>query len=230
MKSFNQYILEKLKLSKASHKKIELVDLDLPSGNLWAAYNLGVDFNKYEKDLVPNWFGNYYAWGETETKDSYTWKTYIHCKGSENDLIKYCSERCNSTWNGEGEPDNKLELDDEDNVVIEELGYGYDIPNDADALELEKVPHEWVENYQDFEGLNGMLFKAKNGNELFFPSAGLMFEEDNIDLEKAGIWLKQCDEYSSDSGDILYMHNNDEAVVSTLWKLNGVPVRAIKRG
>ncbi len=40
------------------------VDLGLPSGTLWATYNVGA--------ISPEDHGNYYAWGETTTKDSYT--------------------------------------------------------------------------------------------------------------------------------------------------------------
>lgn len=44
------------------------VDLGLPSGILWAAYNVGAS--------SPEEYGGYYAWGETEEKSSYTWKNY----------------------------------------------------------------------------------------------------------------------------------------------------------
>ena len=41
------------------------VDLGLPSGTLWATCNVGAD--------TPEGYGNYYAWGETETKEVYNW-------------------------------------------------------------------------------------------------------------------------------------------------------------
>lgn len=50
----------------------EMVDLGLPSGLLWAKYNLGaVPDENYE-----SWYGNYYSWGETESKDIFSLKTY----------------------------------------------------------------------------------------------------------------------------------------------------------
>ena len=45
-----------------------MIDLGLPSGTKWACCN--VDATKPEE------YGGYYAWGETETKDSYEWETY----------------------------------------------------------------------------------------------------------------------------------------------------------
>jgi hypothetical protein len=38
------------------------VDLGLPSGILWAKYNLGVDIESLECN--EDWYGNYFAWGE----------------------------------------------------------------------------------------------------------------------------------------------------------------------
>lgn len=43
-------------------------DLGLPSGLLWAAYNVGASSSEE--------YGGYYAWGETEEKSSYTWENY----------------------------------------------------------------------------------------------------------------------------------------------------------
>lgn len=44
------------------------VDMGLPSGILWAKYNVGAS--------SPEEYGGYYAWGETEEKSSYTWENY----------------------------------------------------------------------------------------------------------------------------------------------------------
>lgn len=44
------------------------VDLDLPSGILWAKYNVGAS--------SPEEYGGYYAWGETEEKSSYNMSNY----------------------------------------------------------------------------------------------------------------------------------------------------------
>ena len=46
----------------------DYVDLGLPSGTLWADKNVGA---KTETE-----YGDYFAWGEIETKEEYIWKTY----------------------------------------------------------------------------------------------------------------------------------------------------------
>lgn len=50
------------------------IDLGLPSGILWAAYNVGAS--------SPEEYGGYYAWGKTEEKDEYTEGNY-----SESDYV-----------------------------------------------------------------------------------------------------------------------------------------------
>ena len=50
---------------------VEWVDLGLPSGLLWAKCNLGA--------TAPEEYGDYFAWGETSTKEVYNWSTYRYC-------------------------------------------------------------------------------------------------------------------------------------------------------
>lgn len=46
----------------------EYVDLGLPSGTLWATYNVGAT-SPYEK-------GDYFAWGEVEPREDFSWENY----------------------------------------------------------------------------------------------------------------------------------------------------------
>ena len=45
------------------------VDLGLTSGTKWATMNVGAK--------TPQDYGNYYAWGEVTTKETYKWNTYL---------------------------------------------------------------------------------------------------------------------------------------------------------
>ena len=51
-----------------------VVDLGLPSGNLWCKYNIGVNTNQLSS--LTNWVGTYFSWGEITGKDEYSWKEY----------------------------------------------------------------------------------------------------------------------------------------------------------
>ena len=48
--------------------------IDLGEAGKWACCNVGAS--------IPEEFGGYYAWGETEEKEYYDWSTYKHCDGS----------------------------------------------------------------------------------------------------------------------------------------------------
>ena len=134
------------------------VDLGLPSGTLWATCNVGAD--------IPEGYGSYFAWGETQTKDTYNWSTYQYCMGSENTLTKYCS---NATYGYNGFTDNLTVLQLGDDAATAQWGSGWRIP----------TKEEWEELYQNTSqtwttqnGVIGRLLRASNGNTLFLPAAG----------------------------------------------------------
>ena len=58
---------------------VEAVDLGLSVK--WANMNVGAT-----KD---SGFGSYFAWGETKTKNYYSWGTYSWSQGDSNFLLKY---------------------------------------------------------------------------------------------------------------------------------------------
>ena len=78
---------------KAPVPQIEFVDLGLSVK--WGRSLLGAT----NGDTAESWYGNYYAWGETETKANYSWSNYKHANGSENALTKYCTNSKNG-YNG----------------------------------------------------------------------------------------------------------------------------------
>lgn len=60
---------------------IGYVDLDLPSGTLWATTNVGA--------ANPLTYGEYYAWGETKPKDYYEESNYAYYKDGKYQTIGY---------------------------------------------------------------------------------------------------------------------------------------------
>ena len=134
----------------------EWVDLGLPSGTLWAKYNLGVNSKKLDK--AKDWYGDYYAFGELETKSDYNiddYKWYDKNKGKF-EMLKY-------NYMAE------LELDDD---IANQIDSKYKIPNKEQFKELlQYTSHQFVQNYNKIYGLNGVVFKSNNA-ELFLPAAG----------------------------------------------------------
>lgn len=199
------------------------VDLGLPSGTLWGKYNLGVDFKKYQMDLVPNWFGDYYAWGEIEPKENYTWETYKFNRGQNKvgmSLIKYC----NNTTYGFG--DKHTVLEDQDNVVKQKFSKDCDLPTYEQVTELcNNTSVDWTEDYQGIEGLSGNIVRSNiNGNEIFFPDTG-HYQGDSADLHDGPeLWTK--DFVPTDNQAIqMYLGTGIDAFAA--YRCLGMPVRPV---
>ncbi len=137
----------------------EFVDLGLSSGTLWATCNVGAN--------APEEYGDYFAWGETVSKDTtYTWKTtaWVYYEGSSLRFSKY------NTSEQYGEIDNKTELDPEDDAAYVNWGPEWRIPTAAQVSELisNQCTWEWVE----VNGVNCRKITGPNGNYIIMPAAG----------------------------------------------------------
>ena len=148
---------EELNFTTAGHT---YVDLGLPSGTLWATYNVGAE--------APEEYGNYFAWGETQPKDNCIWSTYMYCHGSSNTLTKYCNK---SNYGYNGFTDGLTTLQPQDDAATVNWGPNWRMP----------TKEEWQELYQNttntwttLNGVSGRLFTASNGNTLFLPAAGYL--------------------------------------------------------
>ena len=153
-------IAKQLELLKAaagiggSTDKVEYVDLGLPSGNLWAKCNLGAS--------APEAYGDYYAWGEVEPKQVYTYPNHKWYKEGAPSLgfTKYNNE------------DGKLSLEDEDDAVIQKLGNGWRTPTLADFRELTNQKYTTIKK-TTLNGVAGyQITSKKNKKSIFIPFAG----------------------------------------------------------
>ena len=153
-------IAKQLELLKAaagiggSTDKVEYVDLGLPSGNLWAKCNLGAS--------APEAYGDYYAWGEVEPKQVYTYPNHKWYKEGAPSLgfTKYNNE------------DGKLSLENEDDAVIQKLGNGWRTPTLADFRELTNQKYTTIKK-TTLNGVAGYQITSKrNKKSIFIPFAG----------------------------------------------------------
>ncbi len=123
------------------------VDLGLPSGTLWATFNVGAN--------APEEYGDYFAWGETQPKDDYSWATYQYGDGST--FTKYTGS------------DGLTTLLPEDDAATANWGSDWRMPTKE---EYEELYNNTTVTYTTQNGVNGRLFTASNGNTLFLPAAG----------------------------------------------------------
>ena len=138
------------------------VDLGLPSGLLWATCNVGAD--------NPEDYGDYFAWGETQPKDTYNWSTYQYCMGSSTTLTKYCTNSING-YNGF--TDNLTTLLPEDDAATANWGSDWRMPTREEWQELlNNTTVTWTTQ----NGVKGRLFTASNGNSLFLPASGYRYD------------------------------------------------------
>ena len=136
----------------------------------WAKSNLS------ESGLCPNPedYGDYYAWGETETKMEYTWINYqFRTSGDSYSTVKFSKY---NTSNDYGPVDDKTVLEAEDDAAHVKLGGKWRMPTDEEWTELRtKCAWTWKTNYNG-TGINGRLVTAPNGNSIFLPAAGCRYD------------------------------------------------------
>ena len=138
-----------------------IIDLGLPSGTKWACCNVGAN--------TPTECGDYFAWGETAPKSSYTkynYKWYIG--GDDHNISKYC------TFSDYGTVDNREELELEDDAAYVNWGAEWRMPSLSHVYELlNNCTSEWT----TVSGIGGYIFKGKTNNvAVFFPAAGFYNE------------------------------------------------------
>ena len=137
----------------------DCIPVDLGLSVKWASCNLGAS--------VPEGEGNYYAWGETEPKDEYTWQNYLWGRGDkvgkENSLCKYNVDG----WLGVVDELNKMSL--EDDVARTTMGGLWRIPTFEEFMELrDKCDWRWTTK----AGVKGYEVTGPNNNKIFLPAAG----------------------------------------------------------
>lgn len=131
----------------------EYVDLGLPSGTLWATCNLGAE-TPYEP-------GQYFAWGEVEPKDFFSWDNYAF-------YIDTMIDRHNAVW-------YELEYIGDDisgtqyDAARHIWGNGWRMPNERERYELRMFCwSKWVTE----NGMNGLRIYGPNENSIFLPACG----------------------------------------------------------
>ncbi len=131
------------------------IDLCLPSGTLWAEMNVGA-----KSDIDD---GNYYAWGEVESKSKYTWDNYKYGTSKDN-ITKYNSK------------DGKTVLDKKDDAAYMNWGSFCRMPTKDEFDELCNSAYcKWVwTNFLNSSTGYFMVVSKKNGKTITLPASGLV--------------------------------------------------------
>ena len=143
--------------------QIVYVPVDLGLSVKWATCNVGAS--------DPWEYGDYFAWGETEKKErfTYNWETYKWSEGDYHNLTKYVP----SSYY-DGIVDNKSSLDPEDDAAFVNMGDGWRMPTEVEVEELiTKCTWTWYK-YRNtkYGGKQGYEVTGTNGNSIFLPAGG----------------------------------------------------------
>ncbi len=171
----------------------EYVDLGLSV--LWAANNVGA--------TKPEEIGDFYSWGEIESKEDYSRKEYkylrpmtaeerglFHSKQILPDDYYYCKITKYNTSNSRVDViDFKKELEIVDDVAFLKCGSKWRIPSDTDYKEL---INNCVKEWAVVNGVGGYKFTSKvegfTDRSIFLPAAGYVTDRENIDKKTDGLY------------------------------------------
>ena len=192
-----------------SETGIEAVDLGLSSGLKWGSMNVGAS--------KPEDYGNYYAWGETTPKTSYTTSNYKFGP------VKYSEITLYSKYETKLGGDKKTVLEAEDDAASANLGNGWRMATFAEWKELrESCTWTWTQR----NGINGMLVTGPNGKSIFLPASGVF----QSGLGKKGTygsyWTSTLASAEGMANAVdFYSGGNDKALID---RSTGLSVRPVK--
>lgn len=185
--------------------------VDLGLSVKWATCNVGA--------TAPEKEGDFFAWGETATKneynwDNYKWGTYDYCCG-EQVVTKYCTYEddgyCNRQYNGDhyshyncdGFTDGLTTLLPADDAAYVKWGSSWRMPTRTEMEEL-ITKCTWTRR----NGYTGYKVTGRNGKSIFLPT---VWTEDNHHSRgwSASYWTASLLEYDSDSSYALDIDGNN---------------------
>lgn len=187
----------------------EAIDLGLPSGIKWASFNVGA--------TRPEEYGGFYAWGETEEKEDYSWETYKWCNGSYDTMTKYCAS---SPY---GIADDKTILDLEDDVAHVKWGSNWRMPTTEQQKELlDECTWEWTA----LNNVNGYKVTGPNGNSIFLPATGVYIGTDVYYIGEGYFWACSLNYGGSDLARYVAF-NGDGYICYSINRSYGIAVRPV---
>ena len=188
----------------------EWVDLGLPSGTLWATMNVGAN--------SPEECGDYFSWGELETKDYYDWGTYKWCNGTDRSLTKYC------TVDTYGTVDNQDYLDPEDDAAYMIWGQDWCIPS---RTQVEELINNCTWTWTSINGVNGQLVTGPNGNTMFLPVTGTRYLDSTYTTRWGFYWSRTL---ATGNPDVVFTldFSSSGPDLDFVERANGEPIRPVR--
>ena len=198
----------------------QYVDLELPSGTLWATCNVGAN--------SPEEYGSYFAWGETKPKNVFNWGTYKLCGGSQQTMKKYCVDSMYGTI------DNLVSLEAGDDAATTLWGSEWQMPSQEQLQELfNSYFTTWEQTTQN--GVKGMKVTSRmNGKSIFLPAAGGFCTMDYTGANYTGegsygyYWTRSLCQNACYAAGYLIFYQGGQNVASHTYRYYGCSIRPVR--
>lgn len=147
--------------------------VDLGLSVKWATCNLGAS--------VPEEYGLYFAWGETQPKRDYSRETYKWYDEANKIYLKYYTKYDKKDGKRSRE---LLKLDMEDDASAAMLGGKWRLPTSEEWEELlGSCKMEWIENSSGYK-----VTSLINGNSIFLPASGYRLGTSLLNVGESGLY------------------------------------------
>ena len=167
----------------------DYIDLGLPSGLKWATCNVGAN--------NPEDYGNYYAWGETETKPIYHDTTSVTHGLIISELLS------------QGYIDGNNKLTSQHDAATANWGGTWRLPTKE---ELEELKNECTWTWTTQGGNNGYKVTGPNGNHIFLPAAGYRYGSSPYFAGERSYYWSSTPEENYDYAYYLYFDSSSRTV------------------
>ena len=184
----------------ATPEATDLVDLGLTVK--WRAWNLGAS--------KPEEFGDFYAWGEVQTKAKYQADTYKWSDANFEKMTKY-----NAT-------DGLTKLQASDDAAAVKLGGKYRMPT---AEEFKDLREKCTWTFDKIGEVEGYTVTAANGNSIFFPICGMRYEDSHLHKNYGFYWSSNVEAGKTNAISLRLL--NGEVVEYDIQRFVGFTIRPV---
>ena len=186
-------------------RKIPEGAVDLGLSVLWASCNVGAE--------SPEEYGDYFAWGETTTKSSYSYYNSVTQDWSISMLKSY------GIIGADGNLTSAYD------AATANWGDKWRMPT---LDEMEELDNQCTWKWTTQNGVNGYKVTGPNGNSIFLPAAGHRSNTSLFDAgSKGDYWSGSLDLYINDSACSLRFFSNGHGCVTPLDRYAGYTVRPV---
>lgn len=182
--------------------------VDLGLSVKWAMMNVGA--------ANPEDYGGYYAWAETNEKDSYSWDNYKYSNATGDEFSKYCMSSYYGTV------DDLSTVEPMDDAARVNMGKYWRMPTKTEMDELvERCT--WTE--ERLNGVDGYRVTGPNGKSIFLPFGGQKSGDSHYNRGGTGFyWVSTLS--STDAVPALYMYDGKTGYMNYMRKF-GMSIRPV---